>query len=63
MALKTYSIKSEEKEYESYIADLNRALPDLGKSEFSVKNQIVYWGTMLTLLILRLHLPWPWLQP
>ncbi len=31
----------------SYIADLNRALPDLDKSEFSAKNQIAYWGMML----------------
>ncbi len=62
MALKTYSIKLEEREYESYMADLDRALPDSDKSEFSVKNQIAYWGIMLTLLILRLHLPLPWLQ-
>jgi hypothetical protein len=68
MALKTYSIRLEEREYEklrdfigkhgdpdlninylvrSYIADLNRALPDLEKSEFSVKNQLAYWGMML----------------
>ena len=35
----------------SYIADLNRALPDLDKSKFSVKNQIMYWGVMLKQII------------
>jgi hypothetical protein len=53
MSLETYSIRLEESENESFVADSD-------KDRFSFIKQILYWGVMFTLLMLRLHVPWPW---
>jgi len=67
MALKNYSIRLDEEEYEklrkflsdygdpelnigfilrTYIKDLNESLPHLKKSEFGIRNNLAFWGSM-----------------
>lgn len=67
MALKNYSIRLDEDEYEklrkflsdygdselnvafllrTYIADLNKALPHLKKSDLGIRNNLAFWSSM-----------------
>jgi hypothetical protein len=67
MALKNYSIRLDEEEYEklrkflsdygdpelnigfiirTYIKDLNESLPHLKKSEFGIRSNLAFWGSL-----------------